>query len=295
MPTTFGHSLHGILPPMTTPFDERGAVVESAIREQVEFLLEAGAHGIVAGGSTGEGHTFSREDFVQVMEATASAVDGRAPLLGGLIVNSTREAVARAQLVRHLAIDALQVTPVHYLFRPDDDATLAHFRTVAEETGRPVIIYNVIPWNYLPPALLHRILAEVPGVIGVKQSAGDLKLLSDLLLDLPDGKLVFAAMDALLYSAFALGAQGAISALLAAAPRASLRLWQLVQAGDHTAARDLHWRLSRLWNAMAHDNLPACVKYAQGRQGCPGHQVRAPMSPPDESQQAAIAEALDAL
>ena len=84
-------------------------------------------------------------------------------------------------------------------------------------------------------------------------------------------------------------------ALLAAAPRASVRLWQLVQTGDHEAARQLHWGLSRLWNAMAYDNLPACIKYAQDRQGCPAHHARAPMSPPEEARQSAIGDALKAL
>ena len=81
---------------------------------------------------------------------------------------------------------ALQVTPVHYLFRPDDDAMVRHFAETADATELPVMIYNVVPWTYLSPQLLTRIIDEVPGVIGVKQSAGDVKLLADLLLTAGD-------------------------------------------------------------------------------------------------------------
>jgi 4-hydroxy-tetrahydrodipicolinate synthase len=115
-------------------------------------------------------------------------------------------------------VDALQVTPVHYVFKPDDDATYKHFKALTEATKIPVIIYNVVPWNYLSPALLVRIMKEMPGVIGVKQSAGDLKLMADLLINLPAGKKVYSAVDALLYPSFALGAHGTIAANPAAVP-----------------------------------------------------------------------------
>ncbi len=101
-----------------------------------------------------------------------------------------------------------------------------------------MIIYNVVPWSYLSPALLLRIMRDVPGVIGVKQSAGDLKLFADLMLATPKDKRIFSAVDALMYPAFALGAHGAIAAILTAAPRACVALWQAVRAAIgivHTA------------------------------------------------------------
>ena len=109
---------------------------------------------------------------------------------------------------------------MHYLFRPDDNSMVEHFRTLAGDTGQKIIIYNVVPWTYLSPALLLRIMAEVPDVIGVKQSAGDLKLLADLMADARPGNLVFSAVDALMYPSYVLGAHGSIAAILTAAPRA---------------------------------------------------------------------------
>ncbi|WP_456306701.1 dihydrodipicolinate synthase family protein [Limobrevibacterium gyesilva] len=283
------------MPPMATPFDTRGNVVVTALREQVDFLIEAGVHGVVCGGSTGEGHTFERDEYAKLIDVAGAAVHGRVPFLAGVIVNSTQEAVIRGNMVKGMNVAALQVTPVHYLFKPDEDATIEHFRVVAEETGVPIIIYNVVPWNYLSPALLLRIMREVPGVVGVKQSAGDLKLLSDLLIAARPEDQIFTAVDALLYPSYTLGARGSIAAILSAAPHANVQLWNAVKAGDHATAKDLHERLLRLWNAISADNLPACVKYAQTLQGVPALAPRKPMPLPSEKQKAAIRTALAGL
>ena len=284
--------LHGIIPPTTTPFTADGEIDFAAARAQVRWMIGQGVHGIATGGSTGEGHTLDPDEFRRLIAATTEEAAGQVPVIAGIITDSTRDAIRRGKAVADLGVAALQVTPVHYLFRPDDAAMLGHFRAISEATGLPVIIYNVVPWSYLSPALLTRIMADVPGVIGVKQSAGDLKLVADLLTMVPAGKLIFSAVDALLYPSFTLGAHGAIAAILSAVPRACVALWDAVAAEDHARARDLHLLLLALWNAMAGDNLPACTKFAQTLQGCPGLSPRAPMPPASAGQQAAIRGAL---
>jgi 4-hydroxy-tetrahydrodipicolinate synthase len=287
--------LFGIIPPMTTPFDADGEIDEAAVRAQVRWLLDRGVHGLAAGGSTGEGHTLDTDELRRLVAAVVEAADGQVPVIAGIIVDSTRDAIRRGNAVANLGVAALQVTPVHYLFRPDDDAMLAHFRAICEATGQQVIIYNVVPWSYLAPGLLVRIMREVPGVIGVKQSAGDLKLVADLLLAAGPEDHIFSAVDALLYPSFVLGAHGTIAALPTAAPGPCVALWDAVQRGEHDHAHDLHRRLLRLLNALVGDNLPACVKHAQTLQGCPAGQPRAPMPSASTEQRRAIAAALEAL
>jgi 4-hydroxy-tetrahydrodipicolinate synthase len=282
----------GIIPPLTTPFDQNGDIDEKAFRRQVKFLLDKGVHGVCVGGSTGEGHTLTADEFRRLIEACAEELNGKVPLVAGIIANSTREAIARARAIEQVNVAALQITPVHYLFKPDDDATVGHFKTLSESVKQPVIIYNVVPWNYLSPALLLRIMNELPGVIGVKQSAGDLKLMADLLLDVPAGKVVLTAVDALLYPSFALGAHGTIAANPAAVPGACVALWNAVQRGDHDTALELHKRLLRFWNTIVGDNLPACVKHALTLQGCPSGLPRQPMPVPTSRQKEAIATSL---
>jgi 4-hydroxy-tetrahydrodipicolinate synthase len=275
----------GIIPPLTTPFDQNGDIDEKAFRRQVKFLLEKGVHGVCVGGSTGEGHTLTADEFRRLIEACAEELNGKVPLV----------AIARARAIEHVNVAALQITPVHYLFKPDEDATVGHFKTLSESAKQPVIIYNVVPWNYLSPALLLRIMNELPGVIGVKQSAGDLKLMADLLLDVPAGKVVLTAVDALLYPSFALGAHGTIAANPAAVPGACVALWNAVQRGDHTTALEIHKRLLRFWNTIVGDNLPACVKHALTLQGSPSGLPRQPMPAPTSRQKEAIAAALKPL
>lgn len=284
----------GVIPPMTTPFGKDGEIDFRLIAPQMEWLIGAGVHGVAAGGSTGEGHTLDHAEFRDLIAATVDAARGRIPVIAGIIVDSTRDAIRRGHLVRDMGVAALQVTPVHYLFKPDDDAMVAHFRRMADETGLPIIIYNVVPWSYLSPALLTRIMTEVPLVIGVKQSAGDLKLFADLMLMAAD-KLIYSAVDALMYPSYVLGAHGSIAAILTAAPHASVALWDAVKASDHARALELHKKLLTLWNALIADNLPACTRHAQILQGQPKTHPRAPMPEASPAQQAAIAKALEAL
>lgn len=284
--------LQGILPPVTMPFDEKGKLNPKGIKKQIDFMIDSGVHAIVAGGSTGEGHTLSTEEFVESMEATHEAIAGRVPFVVGLIVNSTIEAIERTQKIAHLKPEALQVTPVHYLFKPGADATVRHFREIFDETGVPILIYNVIPWNYLSVDLMLQIMDEVPGVVGMKQSSGDLKSLSDLIQRAKPDNLVLTGIDALLYPGFSLGADGAISALTSAVPKQTVELYNAVKRGDHAQALELHWKLNSLWNVVRHDNLPACTKYIQSRQGVDFFLPRAPMEPVSAELKATIDGAL---
>ena len=288
--------IKGIIPPIVTPFDADGVVDERMLRENIRFQLSRGVHGVCFGGSTGEGHTLTSDELVQIAEICVEEAGGRVPVVAGIITNSTRDAAQKAKRMAACGVDALQITPVHYLFRPSDESMVEHFRTLAGETGQKIIIYNVVPWTYLSPALLLRIMDEVPEVIGVKQSAGDLKLFADLMADVKPGKMIYSAVDALMYPSYALGAHGSIAAILSAAPRPSVDLWEAVKAGDHARAHALHLKLLRLWNAlMPHDNLPASTKFAQSVQGCPSGLARQPMSMPGVEHQERIRTALAGL
>lgn len=287
--------LKGVISPFTTPFTETGEINLDLVKPQVDWLIDNGVHGLAAGGSTGEGHALGRDEYRALMEETARAVDGRVPLVAGIIANSTAEVAARGHMVKDLGVAALQITPPSYLFRPDDDAMVEHFRAIHADCDVPILIYNVVPWCYLSPDLLLRIMDEVPGVWGVKQSAGDMKLFADLLRRAKPENVIYSAVDALLYSSYQLGAPGAIAAILTAAPGPSVRLWNAVQEGDWDTGRDLHERLMPLWDAIGQDNMPSLCKYAQGLQGLDAGVARKPTSPATEAQKEEVRAALRGL
>ena len=158
----------------------------------------------------------------------------------------------------------------------------------------PVVIYNVVPWSYLSPSLLLRIMREVPGVIGVKQSAGDLKLLADLLLAAPAGELHLQR-----------GGRAALSVVRARRatarsrrsspprPRACVELWDAVQRGDHARALDLHRRLLRAVERRGRRQPARLHQIRPDPPGLSGGQPRAPMPAASPAQQRAIGAALD--
>ncbi len=295
-------NIHGIVPPMTTPFTTdglengdsgSGALDQEAFRADVRYLMDAAkVHGLAVCGSTGEGHTLTTEETRHLTAWAVEEAAGQIPIITGIITDSTQSAIERGRAVADLGVAALQVTPVHYLFRPDDEAMVRHFAALVDGTGLPVIIYNVVPWTYLSPELLVRIMTEVDGVIGVKQSAGDMKLLADLLMMIEDKGCIMSAVDALLYPSFVLGSHGAIAAILTAVPVLCVQLWDAVEREDHPTARSLHKKLLRIWNAISADNLPANVKYAMLLQGRPSGVPRAPMPASSPRQQMAIRDAL---
>jgi 4-hydroxy-tetrahydrodipicolinate synthase len=288
--------IYGIVPPMTTPFRLDGTIDEDALLAETRYMIEvAKVHGLAVCGSTGEGHTITTEETRRITEIAVTEAKGRIPIITGVITDSTAQAIERGEAVKDLGIAALQVTPPHYLFRPDDDSMLKHFEALARGTGMPIIIYNVVPWAYLSPQLLTRIITTVEGVIGVKQSAGDLKLMADLVLMLRDRGRIMSAVDALMYPSFVLGAHGAIAAILTAVPTLLVQLWDAVQAGDHKKALVLHEKILPIWNAIGHDNtynLPANTKTCQELLGRRAGVPRAPMPASSPAQTAAIRAAL---
>lgn len=271
--------LSGIIPPAVTPFDEQDEVDEQALKSVVRFLLSAGVHGLAVCGSTGEGHTLSPGETRQITSIAAEEVEGKIPIIVGIIANSTRQALQHARAVKDLPIAALMVTPPHYLFTPSEDEMFAYFRTIAEETGFSVLVYNVVPWSYLSAEALIFLMAETPSIIGVKQSAGDLHSLAWLLANLPEGKVVLTAVDDLLYPSFLLGAHGAIAGVCTAAPHLCVRMWEAVQRDDRETALKCHQKLLVLYRALSGPNFPARVKAALQLQGVPVGFPRRPMKP----------------
>lgn len=286
--------LHGIIPPVVTPFDDEERVDEAAVRTEIRYQLDTGVHGVCVTGSTGEGAALSAEDTVAVARAAAAEVRGAVPLVAGIIRDSTREVVRYGKALRETGVDALQVTPVHYLFQPDDDNMVAYYRTVAEETGLPIVIYNVVPWATIPPATVARILNEVPGVVAVKQSGGDIHALADLLHLAPTGGKVLSAIDDLLYPSFALGAQGAIAATLSIVPGLCVELWDAIGRGDHARGRELHHKLLPVWRAIDGPNMPSRIKAGLELQGRPGGAGRAPTNPVSAAERERVRAALAA-
>jgi len=284
----------GVLVPLTTPFDAQGNIDEKGYIAQLEWMERQGVHGVVVGGSTGEGYTLAEDELVHLVRLTTDTLKGRLPVLASIITDSTRAAVHRASLVAQCPIDGLQVAPPHYIFRPSDDGIISFYAAIANATQLPLVVYNVIPWTNVTPDLAVRIMEAVPQVQAVKQSDKDFGIYVDLVRQVGPER-VFAAIDGGLMSCYDVGAMGSIAAIASAAPGPSVALWNAVQKGDREQAVSLHAQLLDVWMALSAPNLPAQVKTAQALQGLPEALPRAPMAASSEAQRKAIAQALSPL
>ncbi|MBB4683509.1 dihydrodipicolinate synthase family protein [Amycolatopsis jiangsuensis] len=284
--------LHGIIPPLVSPFTADEQPDPAALRAEVRYHLDLGVHGLCITGSTGDGQMVSLEDSVAFAEAAVAETAGQVPVVAGIIRDSTREVIRYGKAIAATGVDALQVTPVHYLFQPDEDTTVEYYRRIADETGLPIVIYNVIPYALIPATTVARVLNEVPNVIGVKQSGGNIHQLADLLHLAPEGGKVFTAVDDLLYPSYLLGAQGAISATLTVVPELCLAQWDAVRRGDHASALELHNKQLPVWRAIDGPNMTVRIKAALALQGRDGGHGLSPLTPVSDAEREALRAAL---
>ncbi|GAA2401167.1 4-hydroxy-tetrahydrodipicolinate synthase [Actinomadura vinacea] len=284
-------ALHGMISTVVTPFDEHDQVDLDLLRAEVKYLLGAGVTAICACGSTGEGQALSLEESKAICEVVVDEVGGRVPVIGGVIQNSTAQAIRYSLALKEAGVDALQVTPVHYVFAPSAEETVEHYRLVGEAAGLPIVLYNVVPWALVPVDTIEK-LSSVPQVVAVKQSGGDMHMLADLLARVRDRFTILAALDDLHYPAFVLGAHGALAAIPTVTPKLSVELWDAVRAGDHESALDLHQRILTVWRAIDGPNLPATLKAALELQGRNGGLPRKPFAPATQAERDRIATAL---
>lgn len=283
--------LYGMISTVVTPFDEQDEVDLELLRGEVRYLLDQGVTGICACGSTGEGQTLSIEESRAICATVVDEVAGRVPVIGGVIQNSTAQAKRYALALKEAGVDALQITPVHYVFAPSADETIAHYRELGEATDLPIVLYNVVPWALVPIDVIER-LADVSQVVAVKQSGGDVHLLADLLHRVRHRFTILAALDDLHYPAFVMGAHGALAAIPTVTPRLSVELWDAVQAGDHDLARQLHERVLTVWRAIDAPNLPATLKAALELQGRRPGLPRRPFAPASDAERERIRSAM---
>lgn len=288
-------TVEGVVPPVVTPFGSDGELDEDGLRAEVRLMLSAGADGVCVGGSTGDGHTLSLGEagrLVRIAKETA----GDVPVVAGIIRNSTAEVIAYGKALKDAGADALQITPVHYLFTSGESATLRYYEEIGDAVQLPIVVYNVIPWNTLGPATLLR-LDELEWVVAVKQSGGDIHKLADLLRAIRVERRslrVLTALDDVLYPSFALGAHGVISASSSAFPRLVVQLWNAVRSGDHATALALHERILPVWRSLDHPDLPARMRTVLELQDRVVGPPRAPIAPSEPAVRELIAHRLEA-
>lgn len=284
-------TLSGLYVPLITPFDRAGAVALDALEALAHQVLDAGARGVVALGTTAEPAALTAPEQRAVVEVAARVCRERG---AQLLVGAHSEAALRALSGRPEVLAALSVVPP--FVRPGEAGVLAYFTRLAADSPVPLVVYDV-PYRtgqYLSVDTLRR-LAEVPGVVGMKYAPGGINTDTvALFADPPAGFAVLGGDDPFISALVALGAQGGILASAHLATAEFVRLVAAWQAGDVAVARSLGGRLSALSTALFAEPNPTVIKavlHAQGR--IPTPTVRLPLLPAGPEPVAAAHRQLD--
>jgi 4-hydroxy-tetrahydrodipicolinate synthase len=278
---------------LITPFRD-GEVDEAALRRLVETQVRSGTAGLVPCGTTGETPTLSEEEQDRVIAIVLEQAAGRVPVVAGTGGNDTARAIARTRRARELgAAAALVVAP--YYNKPTQEGLFCHFAAIATAAELPIVLYNVpgrTGVNVTPETALR--LAEVPGIVGIKEASGNLDQVSEIVAGAPDGFCVLSGDDSLTLPIVSVGGAGVISVVANLVPRAMADLTGAALAGDFARARAIHRRLFPLCRAMFLDNNPIAVKTAAGLLGLCSDEVRLPLTPMSTANRRLLEAALDA-
>lgn len=252
---------HGVIPALVTPLTADGEIYEKGLRDVIDFVIAGGVHGIFVLGSSGEIYGLSAAQKRRVVELTVEHVNGRVPIYAGASEITTRGCIATAAMVKEVGgVSALSVlTP--YFMTPTQTELVDHFRAIADSTDDPIILYTN-PGRTKVNLTLKSVLtlAEVPNIIGLKDSAGDMSATADVLSERPDDFCVLIGRDTHIYSALALGAEGAIASTANVAPALVSGIYTAFAEGNTEKAIELQRALAPLRNLVDKATFPVVLK-----------------------------------
>ncbi|MEU9024876.1 4-hydroxy-tetrahydrodipicolinate synthase [Actinomadura sp. NPDC048394] len=289
-------TIRGSIAPVVTPFTADGALDLDALRGLVRWQLESGSHGVSLGGSTGEPSAQTAAERIEAIRAAAGEIADRVPFLPGTGSAKLEETLEVTAAARDAGADAaLVITP--YYARPTQDALYEWYATVAREfPDLPIVIYNVPSRTAvdIAPGTVRRLFTDFDNVVGIKETTRDFEHFSRVLHACGPELLVWSGIELLCLPLLALGGAGFVSAVANLAPDAVARMYELWTAGDHAAARDLHYRLHPLVDLLFVETNPAPAKWVLERCGrIPSGRVRPPLTAPSAEARARIGALLD--
>ncbi|MDF2959212.1 MAG: dihydrodipicolinate synthase [Paenibacillus sp.] len=278
----------GIIPAMVTPFDSFQKVDESALRQLVRRLIEANVHGLFCLGTNGEFFSLSADEKLRVAEIVIEEAQGRLPVYVGAGCASTKETAWLAARLEQMGADVLSVITPYFLTFTQQEL-IVHYRTVAEATGLPIILYNIPSrtGNSLQPRTVME-LSKLPSIAGIKDSSGSFDtILQYLELTGPDFA-VLAGTDSLILPTLMAGGHGAIAATANVFPEIVSSIYELWMQGRLEEAELSQRKLRALRSAFSLGTLPSVLKETMNLIGLPAGEPRLPVQPLTASAKAEV-------
>ncbi len=262
---------------IVTPFTADASAVDyNALKDLIEWHIASGTDGLVPAGCTGEAATLSHEEQEKVIRFAVETAAGRCKVIAGTGSNSTAEALRLTRMAKDVGADgALVITP--YYNKPTPEGQYRHYRRIAEECGLPLMLYNVPgrTGTKILPETVARLSNEVENVVSIKEACGSVDQVSQILqrCDIE----VVSGDDALTLPMMAVGGRGVVSVVANLIPEKMKALCDAGLAGDFAKARELHYRILPLAQAMFIETNPICIKTAMEMVGRLKSPLRMPL------------------
>src|SRR5439155_6753889 len=262
--------IRGIIPPVATPMQANEDLELPRLKWFIDHLIQSGVHGIFVLGTNSEFYAMDEREKQEVIAAAVEHVRGRVPVFAGTGAESTREAVRLTKMAEREKADGVSViTP--YFVSPSQQEIFDHYRRIAESTSLPVILYNnpsTCGGVRIDVDTVAR-LAELPNILGMKDSSGDLQNTNECVRVAPERFSVMQGRDTLIYPSLIFGARGAVPATANIAPALCVEIYEAFQRGDQAAAKAAQLRLNPVRHSLTLGTSPGGVKAALALLGLP--------------------------
>lgn len=284
--------IFGSIVALVTPLFEDGSVDYDSLRKLIDWHIAEGTNVIGVVGTTGESPTVSVEEHCEIIRVAVEQSAGRVPIMAGAGANSTREAIELSHFAKRVGADCtLQVVP--YYNKPTQEGIYQHFKAIVEAVDIPVVLYNVpgrTVADMLPETTLR--LAQLPGIIGVKEATGNLDRAAWLIKQAPKGFSIYSGDDPTAVHLMMMGGHGNVTVTGNVAPRDMAELCKAAMAQDAKRAIELHMKLLPLHKELFVEPNPIPVKWALAHMGKMGGALRLPLTPLSPSSQELVKAAL---
>jgi len=286
------NKLGRVLTAMVTPFKENGEVDYEQAKKLASALIDSGCDGVVVAATTGEAPTLTWEEELRLFKEVKSAVGDRATIVAYTGSNSTAEAVEATEGAEKIGVDAcLSVVP--YYNRPTQEGIYQHFKTIAEATSLPIIMYNIpsrVVVNMTPDTIVR--LSQIDNIVGVKEANGDMAHVAQVISNAREGFNIWSGNDNDTFLIMTLGGYGTIGVVTHLVGKQVRKMMELVLDNNVEEAAAIHRHLVPLVNVLFIQPNPGPVKYALNHIGMQVGAPRLPLLPPDEKAGATIIETL---
>ncbi len=286
------NAITGSIVALVTPMQDDGGVDYAALRRLIDWHIAQGTDCIGVVGTTGESPTVSSEENCEVIRVAVEHAKGRVPIMAGTGSNSTAEAIEFSRYAKKVGADCtLSVVP--YYNKPSQEGIYQHFKAIAEAVDIPMVLYNV-PGRTVADMQVETALrlAQVPGIVGIKEASGDIERAAWLIKQAPKSFAIYSGDDSTAIALMLLGGHGNVSVTANVAPKAMHELCAAALAGDARKAAAIHLRLLPLHKQLFCEPSPAPTKWAMAKLGLCSEALRLPITPLSDAGQRLVGDAM---